>query len=231
MKKLAKVLFAAAGATLLFALPAQAATHWATSVYSDSGVRTDASDSESGRDNPSNALGAPNGDFWSLGQGGISVFAFNPPGAFNDTVMTIEKTNGCNSVNSAGNCSNYVENAELYLYSGNIDFGTYTDGSTFGPAGETTYDFSTLIADLSLSLVDTIGNGAANTGYSYDLSGLGGSFLYVILKDVSTSPDGFDVVGVSVSAVPLPPAVLMFGAALAGLGFVSRRRKKAQAAA
>jgi len=231
MKKLANVLIAAAGATLLFALPAQATTYWATSVYSDSGVRTDGNDNEAGRDNPSNALGTPDGDFWSLGQGGISVFAFNPPGAFNDTVMTIEKTNGCTSVNSSGNCSNYVENAELYLYSGPVvDFSTYSDG-TFGPNGENSYDFSTLIGDLGLSLVDTIGNGDANTGYTYDLSGLGGSFLYVILKDVSSSPDGFDVIGVSVSAVPLPPAVLLFGAALGGLGFVSRRRRKAQTAA
>ena len=145
--------------------------------------------------------------------------------------MTIEKTNGCTSVNSAGNCSNYVEDAELYLYSGPaIDFTGYEDG-TFGPNNETSYDFSGLIGGLGLSLVDTIGNGEANTGYTYDLSGLGGSYLYVILKDASTSPDGFDVIGVSVSTVPLPPAILLFGAALGGMGLLGRRRKKLQAAA
>lgn len=199
---------------MLFAASAKAATYWASSVYGDPGTRTQTvMIMMLAVTNPSNALGAPNGDFWSLGQGGISVFAFNHPGTFNDTVMTIEKTNGCASVNSAGNCSNYVENAELYLYSGPaINFASYQNG-TFGPNNETSYDFSSLIGTLGLSLVDTIGNGEANTGYSYDLSGLGGSFLYVILKDASTSPDGFDVIGVSVSTVPLPPSILLFGAA------------------
>ncbi len=234
MKKLAKVLIAAAGATLLFALPAQAATYYATDVYADPGVRADGNDNQNERDNPSNALGAPDDNFWSLGQGGISVFAFSPPGTFNDKVMTIERTFNCNSVNSAGNCSHYAEDAELYLYSGPaIDFDADYGNGTFGPNGENAYDFTNLLSMAGIVFADTIGNGEANTEYEFDLSGLTGDFLYVILKDISplSSPDGFDVVSVSVSAVPLPPAVLLFGAALGGLGFLSRRRKKAQAAA
>ncbi|WP_025899754.1 hypothetical protein [Sneathiella glossodoripedis] len=233
MKLLLKSLLVAAGAAVLFAAPASAVTYNATAIYADIGTRTDGDDNQAGRDNPSNALGASDGDFWSMGRGGISVFAFNPPGSFNEAVMTIEETYNCNSVNGSGNCSNYAENAELYVYSGAaVDFTPYEDG-TFGPNNETVYDLDSWFASLGLTMLDTIGNGEANEnfgGYSYDLSGLGGSYLYVILRDASNSPDGFDVKSVSVSVVPLPPAVALFGAALGMMGWVARRKRKALAA-
>ncbi len=234
MNKFLKSVLVAVGASVLFAAPASAVTYNATSVYADPGTRTDGDDSQPGRDNPSNALGASDGDFWSLGQGGIAVFAFDPPGTFDKAVMTIEETYNCNSVNSAGNCSNYTENAELYVYSGPaVDF-TALENGTFGPNNEKSYDLDSWFASLSLPLLDTIGNGEANEnfgGYSYDLTGLGGSYLYVILRDASNSPDGFDVKSVSVSVVPLPPAVALFGAALGLMGWVGRRKRKAMLAA
>jgi len=41
-------------------------------------------------------------------------------------------------------------------------------------------------------------------------------------------PTGADVIGFDfeVAAVPLPPALLLFGSAMAGIGFLSRKRKK-----
>jgi hypothetical protein len=36
----------------------------------------------------------------------------------------------------------------------------------------------------------------------------------------------FYLEAITVSAVPLPPALLLFGAALAGLGWIGRRRKQ-----
>ena len=50
MNNLLKTLMIAASATLLFAVPAKAATYWATSVYADPGTRTDGNDNDAGRD-------------------------------------------------------------------------------------------------------------------------------------------------------------------------------------
>ncbi|WP_169570110.1 hypothetical protein [Sneathiella limimaris] len=229
MKKITSIAVALVGATLLFANPSHAATYWATSVYADPGVRTDGNDNQSGRDNPSNALGETDDNFWSMGQGGIAVFAFDPLESFNSAVMAIEETYNCNSVTAEGNCSHYTESAELYVYSGPaVDFSAYEDG-TFGPNNETVYDLDDWFNGLGLAAIDVINNGEANEGsggYTYDLTGLGGNYLYVILKDLSTTPDGFDIKSVSVSAVPLPPAILAFGAALGLMGFIGRRRNK-----
>ncbi len=66
----------------------------------------------------------------------------------------------------------------------------------------------------------------ANGSYVFDLPGLLGTTI-----DIAAlfDDDDFKIRGmkVSVSAVPLPPAVLMFGAALIGLGWVKRRKQAA----
>lgn len=219
---------------MLMTSAASAATYHATGIYADEGNRYDSNDNQAGRDNPSNALGADDNDFWSMGRGGIAVLEFNPPGLFNDAVMTIEETYNCNSVTQTGTCSNYPESADVWVYSGDaVAFAAYQDG-TFGPNNETSYDFSTLLTDLNagLTFLGNIGNGDAvddNGGHTFDISGLAGQFLYVILQDTSgsNSPDGFDIKSVSVSAVPLPPAMILFGAALGLLGFAGRWKKKA----
>ncbi|MEM1047678.1 MAG: hypothetical protein AAGL24_16080 [Pseudomonadota bacterium] len=41
--------------------------------------------------------------------------------------------------------------------------------------------------------------------------------------------DNFTIASISVTAVPLPPALLLLGSALVGLGFMSRRRRQAAA--
>ncbi len=69
-------------------------------------------------------------------------------------------------------------------------------------------------------------------------TGLGGTFYAnfttsaAILKVVLSSVcDGFEIDDVRVSAVPVPAALPLFGIALAGLGMVSRRRRKLAAIA
>jgi hypothetical protein len=54
------------------------------------------------------------------------------------------------------------------------------------------------------------------------------AFLKVILTSASNS---FEVDNIAISAVPLPAALPLFGAALAGMGVVGRKRRKAAAAA
>jgi hypothetical protein len=61
-----------------------------------------------------------------------------------------------------------------------------------------------------------------------------GPFTYLALVDetvlLSGHPnfqadnDGFDVNAVSIPAVPVPPALVLLGSALLGIGFLARRR-------
>jgi hypothetical protein len=69
-------------------------------------------------------------------------------------------------------------------------------------------------------------------------SGLGGSYYAnfttseKILKVVLTSTcDAFEIDNVRVSTVPVPAALPLFGAALVGMGLVSRRRRKTSSVA
>ena len=68
-------------------------------------------------------------------------------------------------------------------------------------------------------------NGSGDSGY-YNFVGLVGTIFDVAAFGDN---DDFKVRGVefTVSSVPLPPAVLMFGAALLGLGWVKRRKQAA----
>jgi hypothetical protein len=60
--------------------------------------------------------------------------------------------------------------------------------------------------------------------------GLMGTTFDFAFLDENLGGDQFYLSSATVSAVPLPPAVLLFGAALGGLGFLSRRRKQAATA-
>ena len=68
--------------------------------------------------------------------------------------------------------------------------------------------------------------GAAGTYYANFFSDT--SFLKVVLSSKSNS---FEIDNVAISAVPLPAALPLFGAALAGMGVLGRKRRKAQLAA
>jgi hypothetical protein len=47
----------------------------------------------------------------------------------------------------------------------------------------------------------------------------------VVIDGVMQNPTGIIDFTLNTSAVPLPPAALLFGSALVGLGFMSRRRR------
>jgi len=222
-----------AGAMLAMVSSATAASYYASSVFADPGSLSGRADSNTGRDNPSNALGAPNGDFYSMGLGGMALFGFSPATTFDQDVLLIETTNGSCSVQPDGSCQQYPEAVEVYLI--NTPLVLSDDGGTHGPGGEATYDLSSLVLG---SLIATVGNGDADApGYSIDISGLAGPFYYVLLKDISASlgsisKDGFDVAAISVSVVPLPAALPLYGAGIAVMGFIGwRRKRKASATA
>ena len=80
-------------------------------------------------------------------------------------------------------------------------------GGTYTPVA----DMAALTSDVGYRL-------ASNTNYAFVVSGSAGE------------GGGSYVGGASVSAVPLPAALPMFGAALLGLGGLARRRKAAKAA-
>ena len=89
-------------------------------------------------------------------------------------------------------------------------------------------DFNYRVDGGSWGYEDIVGPYHGNDGhYTFSLPGLLGTVF-----DIAAwySNDDFKLRGVeytAVSAVPLPPAVLMFGAALLGLGWVKRRKQAA----
>jgi hypothetical protein len=68
--------------------------------------------------------------------------------------------------------------------------------------------------------------GLAGTFYANFFSNV--PFLKVVL---TSSANSFEVDNIAISSVPLPAALPLFGAALAGMGAIGRKRRKAQAAA
>ncbi len=91
-----------------------------------------------------------------------------------------------------------------------LDFALFTGGSTFGsPSPKVTLsDLSGVISpvDVALGASDTISGLVATQIYQLDLVG------NVSLYDLN------------LTAVPLPAAVWLFGSALVGFGFLSRRK-------
>lgn len=176
------------------------------------------------RDNPADALGAPDGKFLSLGltnadgtNPGFAVFTFGTPIVGTNAASVFEVTFVCNG--GGGVCTNHVEEVELLVgTAGEYDFGSH--------------DFSDLSDFTSVGFLD---NGDAQTGASIIISG---SFTYLALVDRSVaaanllgigvanqSRDGFDVDSVSVEAVPIPTSVALMLTALGGLGFMAARRR------
>lgn len=139
-------------------------------------------------------LGEADGNFFSLGINGIAVFQIKP--TFGRDAFVVEVTNP--------NTTQF-EAAEVLVSMDGLSFNTVataTNETASGPSGGKT----------SFYIV-------------------GGPFSFIAFRDVSqvlfpgtTTVDGFDLDSFSVTAVPLPPAIAMLGAALAGLGLLGRRR-------
>ncbi|MEM1381604.1 MAG: hypothetical protein AAGH41_13370 [Pseudomonadota bacterium] len=200
-----------ASLALSFGSFASAATIYATAVdWVNNGTTTSANN----RDNPVNALGAPDGSFLALGLStpnnpGFAVFSFGQQ--FQGAVSVIEVTFGCQLL-SSGACS-HSESVDVLA----------GDDYAFG-----SNDFS----DLSdFTFVGSIINGMAQGGTSLALPG---SFTYLAIVDTtrtlfpnSPSTDGFDVESVGVTlanqAVPVPAAGLL----IAPFALLAARRKRA----
>lgn len=106
---------------------------------------------------------------------------------------------------------NFSEKVELNsvtfgFFNGNDDFTLFVDVSMDGALEVQGFSFDT-------------GSDTYNfaAGYISDLFGIG----------ARASNDEFTIKSLTVTAVPLPPAVLLFGGALVGLGWLTRRRKLA----
>jgi len=211
-----KQLLALACATAALGATANAATIWATEVdWANNGTVP----SSNGRDNPNNALGAPDGSFLALGlttdatltdenEVGFAVFGFGDS-FIGGEASVFEVTFNC-SLSGDGSCT-YPESTAGY-FGNDYDFGSH--------------DLADVLDDFTFA--GEILNGDAQNGGAVLIPG---SFDYIALIDTSglnypdgPSFDGFDVDAVGVSEVPLPGAALLMGSGL--LAAAARRARR-----
>ena len=85
------------------------------------------------------------------------------------------------------------------------------------------YDASNALLD---SLMVSDGSGfVSNPAASLVLTLLAGGAYHVIVTGQALASGGF--YNLNIAATPLPPALILFGTALAGLGWLGRRRRRA----
>ncbi|MEP0569474.1 MAG: VPLPA-CTERM sorting domain-containing protein [Roseobacter sp.] len=197
---------------------AHAATVWATQIdVGDAGLAAAGWDAEAQtytteRDNPGDALGAPDvftdteGGFFSIPQLTAVVLGFGT--VFGGDANFFEVTFGC-----GGPTCSFAESIDVYALNG-----AYTaddDGFTLAD-----------LQVLGFSLVASLSNGPANVLGGATVN-IGGPFSYLALVDTSSGGGAFDVDAVGVQPVPLPAAGLMLLAGLGSLGAMRRfgRRK------
>ncbi|WP_169568823.1 VPLPA-CTERM sorting domain-containing protein [Sneathiella limimaris] len=144
---------------------------------------------------------------------------------------------------SGGQWIRQYDDHGLAVYSGdyccNVDSNHEVDGWIYGEAVKLTFSEEVYLTSVSFTHVDRddqfayrVNGGswtenisiAGNNPYGFSLPGLKGTVFDIAALDWN---DDWKLSGVTVSAVPLPPAVLMFGAALAGLGWFRRRKAAA----
>jgi hypothetical protein len=169
---------------------------WATSITYEDDNTIARRGTNNGRDDPLNALGAPDGDFFEIGFGSTVDLTFGV--GFNTSASVFEVT--FNSVPS------FPESVDLYV----------------GDAG--TFQFITSVSNLSAQGGVTVALpsvGSFDTVRLIDTSPLSSS----IESDAYGPLGGFDLAGVRVAPIPLPAAGWMLLAGLGGLAMVRRRQK------
>ena len=190
---------------------------------------------------PSNALGADDGDFWSPGLGGVSIFAFGPPTpSIVFDPLVIEVTGSCAGEDSAGGCTGggHDERADVWTLTGSeftsvFGAGPSSDGTL---NGEDIFDLSAFDGTTGTKLGEILnGDSVAPSGSSQTFLA-SSPFEYLVIVDDSVgfgdenSRDGFDIAEVKASVVPLPPGVLLLGLGLAGIGGVRKIQARRKAA-
>jgi len=203
---MSKTLLSLALAAAVFAGAAHAGTVYPVAVEtSDTNGTVLAAD----RDDPTVLFDAyASGDeFYSLGLGGNLVLDFGTMVGGKGTVIEVTYNLDDNYGSSLpGYNGGYTESMDVYV------------------SASTDFSGATLVA--SVSNAD-----AQLPGFSFIVSEV---FRYVKLVDTtlatneySPSVDGFDIAEISFTPVPVPAAGLLLGGALAGLGALRRRSKKA----
>lgn len=174
---------AATAVILVAGASAEASSVYATEVYIDAGTNQDTGDST--RFGPDNALGAGNGDFYSLGIGGSALFTFG--GDILGPGTIIEMTYNC-SASATGTCGHYPETAQIFGVTGPV---TLIEDGMIG--GVQNYDLS----GLDLTFIADVGNGDAMTpGFTFNTNGATYAGLLVFDTTQNASYDGFDIVSI-----------------------------------
>lgn len=206
MKKLNVIL--AAGVMAASAGAANAAVHYASSVvdYTQGGC-TVAVKCTPDRYVATNALGASDGNFVSLGHGGSMTVGFDVPQfPGNQFVKAWEITYSAINANDP-----HREAVDVYAVMGGVD-------TLLGRLTNQGGGVKSVIATVAFEYIKLVDATLDEFG-PWGPIGSGGT----------TSFDGYDVDSISVAPVPLPAAGLML---LAGLGgFAALRRRKGAAAA
>jgi hypothetical protein len=142
------------------------------------------------------------------------------------------------------NLGTIPDGGSLVTFGGNLGFGQFTDNLNFHLDANSS--LSGFLKDVEVPVFANLTNLAISIdGTALALNpNTGGAYTGAVLALLSAGDHVFQITGkaiglfggayrfsvAAVAATPIPPALLMFGTALAGLGFVGWRRRQALAA-